>query len=257
MTNESAGAAVTDLSGDGGLVLLPCLWCEATGEDVFLYRPPPGRLWHVYCDNCCAYGPCGSNEGTAIAAWNRRTPTAPSASGRERKEDSAPHQERQLKLTAANALLQRARRIVRWADSGKLADDEWLVECDEDTIVALARGFADGAAEAQAKVREPSKSDAGEVTPDDIAWATAEVAKIDPNARRRPYIEFRLEVERKRALEEAAKVADAVAAVFGRNYDHDVAAGREEMALRSSARFHTAHNIATSIRSLADSAEGK
>lgn len=34
-----------------------------------------------------------------------------------------------------------ARRIVDWADNGKLADDEWLVERNETAIIAICRAL--------------------------------------------------------------------------------------------------------------------
>lgn len=49
----------------------------------------------------------------------------------------------------------------------------------------------------------PGVETEGVVTPDDIAWAKA--AKIDPNAKTRPYLEWRLAIER----EKCAKVCDA------------------------------------------------
>jgi len=54
--------------------------------------------------------------------------------------DTSP-QGRQLKQTSADTLLQDAKRITAWADDGKLADDEWLVENNEDAIVGIARAY--------------------------------------------------------------------------------------------------------------------
>lgn len=40
-----------------------------------------------------------------------------------------------------NDVLEAARRIVAWDDSGRLADDEWLVERNESAIIAIARAL--------------------------------------------------------------------------------------------------------------------
>ena len=40
-----------------------------------------------------------------------------------------------------NDVLEAARRIVAWDDSGKLADDEWLVEKNETAIIAICRAL--------------------------------------------------------------------------------------------------------------------
>jgi len=40
-----------------------------------------------------------------------------------------------------NAVLEAARRIVAWDDSGRLADDEWLVERNETAIIAICRAL--------------------------------------------------------------------------------------------------------------------
>ena len=40
-----------------------------------------------------------------------------------------------------NDVLEAARRIVAWDDSGRLADDEWLVEKNETAIIAICRAL--------------------------------------------------------------------------------------------------------------------
>lgn len=61
-----------------------------------------------------------ARKSEAIAAWNRRASPIPEG-GEEAREA--------------------AQRIVDWADNGKLADDEWLVERNETAIIAICRAL--------------------------------------------------------------------------------------------------------------------
>ena len=49
--------------------------------------------------------------------------------------------------------LEAARRIVAWDDSGRLADDEWLVERNETAIIAICRALLSSSA-AERRMRE-------------------------------------------------------------------------------------------------------
>jgi len=56
-----------------------------------------------------------------------------------------------------NDVLEAARRIVAWDDSGRLADDEWLVEKNETAIIAICRALLSSSA-AERAVREALES---------------------------------------------------------------------------------------------------
>lgn len=44
-------------------------------------------------------------------------------------------------MMGVSRALDDAKRIVDWADNGRLADDEWLVERNETAIIAIARAL--------------------------------------------------------------------------------------------------------------------
>lgn len=55
--------------------LLPCPFCGA--QPVVRNPRWTNDSMYAYCVSCDARGPYGENKKTAIAAWNRRTPTMP------------------------------------------------------------------------------------------------------------------------------------------------------------------------------------
>lgn len=96
------------------LKLLNCPFCGGEAEYEGLY---------CYCTRCGCRMADNPDESEAIAAWNRRA--SPSTEGEGGGEDAR----------------EAAKRIVDWADNGKLADDEWLVERNETAIIAICRAL--------------------------------------------------------------------------------------------------------------------
>lgn len=68
-----ASAAAT-LSGKE--LLKSCPFCG--GNNVGLYRPALGRVWHVHCEDCEIKGQAGVSREDASLHWNERVlPDAP------------------------------------------------------------------------------------------------------------------------------------------------------------------------------------
>lgn len=51
--------------------MLPCPFCGADGDDLFIVNGTPGQAY-VACAICLADGPIGGTEGEAVASWDRR-----------------------------------------------------------------------------------------------------------------------------------------------------------------------------------------